>query len=190
MTLSHLHLASFLSTKRGQCSDEQISSSRTTAASSPRHQHPSPHLRPPYPSHSSPPQQPAPIHLHRAPITPAPAAMDCLQATTAYINKIISNTSGIKVLLLDAETVRPLPSLCTRTNTFVDGCSLARVDSIDPALPRSLPYRPHRQPVPLAPSWLLPSRRVPSHLGKSSGEAATPQVHLSLETDGGEHTRV
>lgn len=32
--------------------------------------------------------------------------MDCLKATQAYVDKIITNTPGIKVLLLDAETVR------------------------------------------------------------------------------------
>ena len=91
-------------------------------------------LHPSSPSPSSSTHQLAPSHLHCAHIYAAPAAMDCLQATTAYINKIISNTSGIKVLLLDAETVRPphSPHICT--NTLADGRTIARVDSIDAPL--------------------------------------------------------
>lgn len=33
--------------------------------------------------------------------------MDCLKAVQTYIDKIVTNTPGIKVLLLDAETVCP-----------------------------------------------------------------------------------
>lgn len=134
LPLSPLHLASFLRTKRGQRTYDRSSSSPTHAARSPRHRHASPHLHPPSPSSSSPPYQHAPSHLHHAHIASSPAAMDCVQATTAYINKIISNTSGIKVLLLDAETVRPPPSPHTSPNTLVDGRTIARVDSIDAPL--------------------------------------------------------
>lgn len=41
--------------------------------------------------------------------------MDCLKAIQNYINKIVTNTTGIKVLLLDAETVSELHQTAHRS---------------------------------------------------------------------------
>lgn len=65
--------------------------------------------------------------------------MDCLKAVQAYVDKVVTNTSGIKVLLLDADTVRfACPSLLARTDRRdvigIDSYRIARNDPISPPL--------------------------------------------------------
>ncbi|BGP03634.1 vacuolar protein sorting-associated protein 45 [Rhodotorula toruloides] len=63
--------------------------------------------------------------------------MDCLKAVQAYVDKVITNTSGIKVLLLDADTT-PIVSLAT-TQSHLLSHEVYLTDRIDNPARHSLP---------------------------------------------------
>lgn len=97
-------------------------------------------------------RQPSRVHISGQ----SPTRMDCLKAIQGYIDKIVTNTPGIKVLLLDAETVRypaTAPERSSADTSTTDADPLARFDSIHPPLARGVPYGPYRQPVTLPPCF-------------------------------------
>ncbi|BGP11534.1 vacuolar protein sorting-associated protein 45 [Rhodotorula toruloides] len=63
--------------------------------------------------------------------------MDCLKAVQAYVDKVVTNTSGIKVLLLDADTT-PIVSLAT-TQSHLLSHEVYLTDRIDNPARHSLP---------------------------------------------------
>ncbi|KAJ8291676.1 Vacuolar protein sorting-associated protein 45 [Rhodotorula toruloides] len=65
------------------------------------------------------------------------AKMDCLKAVQAYVDKVVTNTSGIKVLLLDADTT-PIVSLAT-TQSHLLSHEVYLTDRIDNPARHSLP---------------------------------------------------
>jgi hypothetical protein len=112
--------------------------------------------------------------------------LDVLRAVQTYVNKVVTATSGIKVLLLDADTVS---ASCSRKRLYgahwtprPDGYTLAGYHAVCAALARSLPHRQDRQPFAFSAFVVIVSARE-----RWSREAAASQVCMPLTADRGEH---
>jgi len=74
--------------------------------------------------------------------------MDVFKAVETYITKMVSTPSTIKVLLLDAHTVRlhfVIDAHRLRAQNFrVDSYRLAHLDAVDPIVLPNIPYRSYR----------------------------------------------
>jgi hypothetical protein len=113
-------------------------------------------------------------------------SMDVLKAIQGYVSKMIDQCSGVKVLLLDSETVRLPRSEAVVVTPMVgppahhpspDARHFARIDNVSLAVPRSLPDRPHRQHLPRTDAASQVPRISPSqrriHQGSREGTPRT-----------------
>lgn len=132
--------------------------------------------------------------------------MDCLKAVQAYVDKAITQTRGIKVLLLDADTVslalaltgHTTIRLVTNQQMHTDSNRLARDDPVAPLVARSIPHRPDRQPgTACTPSRhftiIINTRRsLSAGVGRTARRRAVASLEMRLlaAADGREHRGV
>ncbi|GAA5874753.1 hypothetical protein JCM8547_005202 [Rhodosporidiobolus lusitaniae] len=79
--------------------------------------------------------------------------MDCLKAIQAYVNKIVTETSGIKVLLLDHDTTPILSLATTQSHLLQNEVYLTdRIDNPSRSVPASLAHHPSSSGTAYPPS--------------------------------------